>query len=100
MTIFIWIQLNISTCINYVYHFTLFHLGLCHHHLGSQRLAEKILKDSAKIEPNNHTTWYSLGLVLESLGEYDTASDCMATALNVELSSPVLPFTSIAYIFE
>lgn len=43
---------------------------------------------------------YNLGKVLESLGEFDTASDCMATALEVEISNPVLPFSSIPLTFD
>jgi hypothetical protein len=43
---------------------------------------------------------YNLGKVLESLGEFDTASDCMATALQVEISNPILPFSSIPLTFD
>jgi hypothetical protein len=43
---------------------------------------------------------YNLGKVLESLGEFDTASDCMATALQVEISNPILPFSSIPLAFD
>lgn len=43
---------------------------------------------------------YNLGKVLESLGEFDTASDCMATALEVETSNPILPFSSIPLTFD
>lgn len=32
--------------------------GLIYHYLGSQRLAEKTLRDAAKIDPNSHQTWY------------------------------------------
>lgn len=32
--------------------------GLIHHYLGSQRLAEKTLREAAKIDPNSHQTWY------------------------------------------
>ena len=43
---------------------------------------------------------YNLGKVLESLGEFDTASDCMATALEVEITNPILPFSSIPLTFD
>jgi hypothetical protein len=43
---------------------------------------------------------YNLGKVLESLGEFDTASDCMATAQEVEISNPILPFSSIPLTFD
>lgn len=76
------------------------HLGLIYHYLGSQRLAEKTLREAAKIDPNSHQTWYNLGKVLESLGEVDAASDCMATALEVETTNPILPIYSIPLTFE
>ncbi|KAG8035973.1 hypothetical protein G9C98_003100 [Cotesia typhae] len=74
--------------------------GLIYHYLGCQRLAEKTLRDAAKIDPNSHQTWYNLGKVLESLGEMETANDCMATALEVENSNPILPVSSIGITFE
>ncbi|XP_066581343.1 tetratricopeptide repeat protein 7B [Prorops nasuta] len=76
------------------------HLGLIYHYLGSQRLAEKTLRDAAKIDPNSHQTWYNLGKVLESLGEVEAASDCMATALEVENTNPIIPILSIPVTFE
>lgn len=33
-------------------------LGLVYHYLGLQGLAETTLREAAKIEPNNHITWY------------------------------------------
>lgn len=43
---------------------------------------------------------YNLGKVLESLGEYETASDAMDTALTIEISSPILPFNSVPLVFD
>lgn len=87
-------------------------------------MAEKTLRDAAKIDPNSHQTWYkyniltfkqflyrtkginytyyryNLGKVLESLGEVEAASDCMATALEVETTNPILPILSIPVTFE
>ncbi|RZF46936.1 hypothetical protein LSTR_LSTR011767 [Laodelphax striatellus] len=76
------------------------HLGLMHHYLGSHRLAEKTLRDAAKIDPHAPDTWYNLGKVLEALGDCSRASDCMATALQVEMASPILPYTTIPMVFE
>lgn len=77
-----------------------FYQGLVYHYLGCQRLAEKTLRDAAKINPNSHQTWYNLGKVLESLGEMESANDCMATALEVENTNPILPISSIPLTFE
>lgn len=43
---------------------------------------------------------YNLGKVLESLGEYETASDAMDTALTIEITSPILPFNSVPLVFD
>lgn len=75
-------------------------LGEIHHILGDPRLAEKMMKDAAKIDPNCPNIWYSLGKVMETLGDYNASADCMATALHLEPSCPIVPFTSIALVFE
>lgn len=91
-----------------------------YYYLGSPRLAEKTLRDAAKINPYAPETWYvnlnkmiknlflfiyivyryNLGKVLESLGETDSATDSMATALQVEMVSPIMQYTSIPLPFD
>jgi hypothetical protein len=34
------------------------------------------------------------------MGEYESASNCMITALEVETTSPVLPYTTVPITFE
>ncbi|XP_058062532.1 tetratricopeptide repeat protein 7B [Anopheles bellator] len=75
-------------------------LGEAHLTLGEPRLAEKTLKDAAKIDPNCPKIWFLLGRVMESLGDYTASADCMATALQLEPFCPVLPFNTIALIFD
>ena len=36
-----------------------------HLELGSPRLAETTLRAAIRLDPNNHTSWYNLGLVME-----------------------------------
>uniref|UniRef100_A0A182FV09 Tetratricopeptide repeat protein 7 N-terminal domain-containing protein n=1 Tax=Anopheles albimanus TaxID=7167 RepID=A0A182FV09_ANOAL len=79
---------------------TLRALGEAHLTLGEPRLAEKTLKDAAKIDPNCPKIWFLLGRVMESLGDYTASADCMATALQLEPFCPVLPFNTIALVFE
>lgn len=43
---------------------------------------------------------YNLGKVLEAIGDSEAATDCMATALEVENNSPILPYMSIAVTFD
>lgn len=95
-------------------------LGETHLILGEPRLAEKMLKDAAKLDPNCPKIWqvfhlayqtmsnwlnllssrFSLGQVMETLGDYNSSADCFATSLQLEPSCPVLPFTSIPLVFE
>ncbi|KAH8280421.1 hypothetical protein KR018_006699 [Drosophila ironensis] len=98
-------------------------LGETHLILGEPRLAEKMLKDAAKLDPScpkiwlvssnkfavaslTHGYWFcvsnrfALGKVLETLGDFHASADCFATSLQLEPSCPVLPFTSIPLVFE
>lgn len=43
---------------------------------------------------------FTLGQVMESLEDFNVSADCMSTALQLEPSCPVLPFTSINLTFE
>lgn len=70
------------------------------HHLGSHRLAEKTLRDAVRLDPTAENSWYNLGKVLEAMEEYEAASDCMATALQVQISSPIVPFSAVPLCFE
>ncbi|XP_018326101.1 tetratricopeptide repeat protein 7B [Agrilus planipennis] len=75
-------------------------LGMVYHYMDCQGLAEATLRNAAKIEPSNHITWYNLGKVLESINEFEKASSCMATALDVEAKNPILPFDTVPLCFE
>lgn len=89
--------------------------------LGEPRLAEKMLKDAAKLDPNCPKIWqaykniffhqlflielyilnrFSLGQIMQTLGDFNASADCFATSLQLEPSCPVLPFTSIPLVFE
>lgn len=96
-------------------------LGETHLMLGEPRLAEKMLKDAAKLDPNCPKIWqayknlffhqlflielyilnrFSLGQIMQTLGDFNASADCFATSLQLEPSCPVLPFTSIPLVFE
>lgn len=76
------------------------HLGLMYHYLGSSQLAEKTLRDAVTIDPLSHQSWYNMGQVLREMGDYDSASDCIATAIDLEATSPILPFSYITRTLE
>ncbi|KAH8384665.1 hypothetical protein KR093_004435 [Drosophila rubida] len=79
-------------------------LGETHLMLGEPRLAEKMLKDAAKLDPNCPKIWqvqqFALGQIMQTLGDFNASADCFATSLQLEPSCPVLPFTSIPLVFE
>ncbi|XP_070577120.1 tetratricopeptide repeat protein 7B-like isoform X2 [Ptychodera flava] len=71
------------------------HLGMVLHYLGNTVLAEKVLRDAVNTDPTSHQAWKNLGTVLEHQGEFDGASQCLLTAVELESSSPIIPFTAI-----
>lgn len=79
------------------------------------------MRDAVRLDPMSENSWFDrlvvlskvelfvtgfcgrrfhLGKVLEALGEYDKACDCMATALQVQMTSPVVPFSAVPICFD
>ncbi|XP_063774780.1 tetratricopeptide repeat protein 7A isoform X3 [Pseudophryne corroboree] len=63
--------------------------------LGRNSLAEKFLRDAVQIQSTSHDSWKGLGEVLQAQGKHEAAVECFITALDLESSSPVSPFTVI-----
>ncbi|XP_062378811.1 tetratricopeptide repeat protein 7B isoform X1 [Sardina pilchardus] len=70
-------------------------LGVILHQLQRYSLAEKVLRDAVQVSSTAHEVWKSLGEVLQAQGNAAAATECFLTALELEASSPVLPFTII-----
>nr|XP_060612765.1 tetratricopeptide repeat protein 7B isoform X6 [Anolis sagrei ordinatus] len=70
-------------------------LALILHQLGRFSLAEKILRDAVQVNSTAHEVWNGLGVVLQAQGNDDAATECFLTALELEASSPIVPFTII-----
>ncbi|KAM6139590.1 tetratricopeptide repeat protein 7A isoform 3-T3 [Phoenicopterus ruber ruber] len=70
-------------------------LGLVLNRLGRRDLAQKVLRDAIRIQTTSHRAWNSLGEVLQAQGKNEAAIECFLTALDLESSSPVIPFTVI-----
>lgn len=70
-------------------------MGLILHQLQRYSLAEKVLRDAVQVSSTAHSVWNSLGEVLQAQGNHAAATECFLTALELEASSPVLPFTII-----
>ncbi|XP_016072461.1 PREDICTED: tetratricopeptide repeat protein 7A isoform X1 [Miniopterus natalensis] len=70
-------------------------LGLMLSRLGHKCLAQKVLRDAVERQSTCHEAWQGLGEVLQAQGQSEAAIDCFLTALELEASSPVLPFSII-----
>ncbi|KFO18450.1 Tetratricopeptide repeat protein 7A [Fukomys damarensis] len=70
-------------------------LGLMLSQLGHKSLAQKVLRDAVERQSTCHEAWQGLGQVLQAQGQTEAAVDCYLTALELEASSPVLPFSII-----
>ncbi|XP_046280685.1 tetratricopeptide repeat protein 7A isoform X3 [Marmota monax] len=69
--------------------------GLMLSRLGHKSLAQKVLRDAVERQSTCHEAWQGLGEVLQAQGQNEAAVDCFLTALELEASSPVLPFSII-----
>uniref|UniRef100_A0A8C2QVL6 Tetratricopeptide repeat protein 7 N-terminal domain-containing protein n=1 Tax=Capra hircus TaxID=9925 RepID=A0A8C2QVL6_CAPHI len=69
--------------------------GLMLSRLGHKSLAQKVLRDAVERQSTCHEAWQGLGEVLQAQGQSEAAVDCFLTALELEASSPVLPFSII-----
>ncbi|XP_048457394.1 tetratricopeptide repeat protein 7A-like isoform X1 [Rhincodon typus] len=70
-------------------------LGRTLHKMGRNSLAEKFLRDAVQAQSTSHEAWNSLGEVLQDQGKNEDAAEYFLTALELEASSPIVPFTVI-----
>ncbi|XP_067844869.1 tetratricopeptide repeat protein 7A-like isoform X2 [Heptranchias perlo] len=71
------------------------HLGRTLNKIGRSSLAEKVLRDAVQAHSTSHEAWNSLGEVLQGQGKNEDAVEYFLTALELEASSPTVPFTVI-----
>ncbi|KAJ8359733.1 hypothetical protein SKAU_G00162580 [Synaphobranchus kaupii] len=72
----------------------LLHLGKLLVRTGRVSLGEKVLRDAVQAQSTAHEVWSGLGEALQSQGS-SQAPDCFLTALELEASCPIRPFTVI-----
>ncbi|XP_077438673.1 tetratricopeptide repeat protein 7A isoform X2 [Vanacampus margaritifer] len=72
----------------------LVHMGRLLVKTGRANLGEKVLRDAVQVHSASHKAWSGLGEALQSLGS-SQAPDCFLTALELEASCPIRPFTII-----
>ncbi|XP_037017075.2 tetratricopeptide repeat protein 7A isoform X1 [Artibeus jamaicensis] len=70
-------------------------LGMMLSRLDHKCLAQKVLRDAVERQSTCHEAWQGLGEVLQAQGQTEAAVECFLTALELEASSPVLPFSII-----
>ncbi|XP_064788266.1 tetratricopeptide repeat protein 7A-like isoform X2 [Oncorhynchus masou masou] len=75
-------------------HRILLHLGQLLVRCGRLGLGEKVLRDAVQAESTSHEAWSGLGEALQLQGS-SQAPDCFLTALELESSCPIRPFTII-----
>ncbi|KAM4607230.1 tetratricopeptide repeat protein 7A [Polymixia lowei] len=61
---------------------------------GRVHLGEKVLRDAVQAHSTSHEAWSGLGEALQSRGS-GQAPDCFLTALELEATCPIRPFTVI-----
>ncbi|XP_066534882.1 tetratricopeptide repeat protein 7A isoform X2 [Hoplias malabaricus] len=72
----------------------LIHLGKLLVRTGREGLGEKVLRDAVQSHSVSHEAWSGLGEALQSRASTQ-APDCFLTALELEASCPIRPFTII-----
>ncbi|XP_053292310.1 tetratricopeptide repeat protein 7A isoform X6 [Pleuronectes platessa] len=72
----------------------LVHMGRLLVKTGRVHLGEKILRDAVQVHSTSHEAWSGLGEALQSRSA-SQAPDCFLTALELEASCPIRPFTII-----
>ncbi|XP_072247549.1 tetratricopeptide repeat protein 7A isoform X1 [Leuresthes tenuis] len=72
----------------------LVHLGRLLIKTGRVHLGEKVLRDAVQVHSTSHEAWSSLGEALQAQNS-SQAPDCFLTALELEASCPIRPFTII-----
>ncbi|XP_047198276.1 tetratricopeptide repeat protein 7A isoform X2 [Hippoglossus stenolepis] len=72
----------------------LVHMGRLLVRTGRVHLGEKILRDAVQVHSTSHEAWSGLGEALQSRSA-SQAPDCFLTALELEASCPIRPFTII-----
>uniref|UniRef100_A0A3B3QGP1 Tetratricopeptide repeat domain 7A n=1 Tax=Paramormyrops kingsleyae TaxID=1676925 RepID=A0A3B3QGP1_9TELE len=76
-------------------HRILMHMGQLLMRTGRRGLGEKMLRDAVQAQSTAHEAWSCLGEALQRQCSMQ-AADCFLTALELEASCPIRPFTIIA----
>lgn len=61
---------------------------------GRAHLGEKVLRDAVQVHSTSHEAWSGLGEALQAR-DCSQTPDCFLTALDLEATCPIRPFTII-----
>eukprot|EP00731_Ephydatia_muelleri_P001741 Em0001g1741a len=70
-------------------------IGQLMYHSKRYDQAEKYLQEATAVDQLNHEAWYWLGEVFSSQGHKELAANCYRTALDLELTAPLQPFSVV-----
>ena len=68
---------------------------LLYYHSEKITEAEKYLQEATSIDQLNHEAWYWLGKVFSAQKHSELSADCLKTALDLEQSAPIQPFSAV-----
>ncbi|VDK68060.1 unnamed protein product [Litomosoides sigmodontis] len=71
------------------------HLASIYRLEGNIPMAEKMLRDVVQIDPLHSDSWQALGMILSEDGRFEEALECYSTALALNSSTPLIPFSSL-----
>lgn len=71
------------------------HIGQCLCQSERYAEAEKYLREATSINHLHHQAWYWLGKVFSAQGNHKMSVDCFKTALDLEETTPVQPFSAV-----
>ncbi|KAI0239520.1 Tetratricopeptide repeat protein 7B [Lamellibrachia satsuma] len=71
------------------------HLGQVLYMTGNLHMAEKVLRDAVNADPMCNKSWQFLGDVLLTLEQTESASQCLLTAVDIESTNPIMPFSTV-----
>jgi len=70
-------------------------LGVLYFDQGKILLAERHILDCLRRDELNHEAWYQLGRVEQHKGSQEKASECFMSAVELERTAPIVPFSTI-----
>jgi Tfp pilus assembly protein PilF len=67
--------------------------------MEQMHLAEKIIQDAIAVNSSLPDSWHVLARILEFQDNAESSMKCYQTCLQLEATTPILPFTALTRIF-